>query len=383
MNTTYDLIVVGLGIMGAATLWRAASRYSRVLGIDAYGPTHSYGSSQGSSRIFRRAYWEGDNYLPLLNHADPLWNELEKTSQKQLLFRTGGIFIGPPSSRVVAGSVRTAGQGAIEHELWDWSKITTRSPTFNITRGTQALYEPGAYAIAACDARLEMLNEAVKHGASTDFGHRVVHLENEGSDVRVTTNGGRSYLARSVIVTAGPWIADNLLPELKQLIEPRRVPIYWFTPKSGFEKLFAPEHFPIFLYEREDGALLYGVPSIAGNETGVKIGFHNRQHTPAAPDCKAIPVQQQYVTEITSIVESLFPTLERSPIKASNCFYTMSPDESFLIGQSKVLKSTYFASACSGHGFKFAPAIGDALADLAIGQPARVSLSEFSANRFE
>jgi len=76
MNTTYDLIVVGLGIMGAATLWRA-SRYSRVLGIDAYGPTHSYGSSQGSSRIFRRAYWEGDNYLPLLNHADLLWNELE------------------------------------------------------------------------------------------------------------------------------------------------------------------------------------------------------------------------------------------------------------------------------------------------------------------
>jgi len=161
------------------------------------------------------------------------------------------------------------------------------------------------------------------------------------------------------------------------------VPIYWFTPKTGFEKLFAPENFPIFLYEREDGALLYGVPSIAGNETGVKIGFHNRQHTPAAPDCKAIPVQQQYVTEITSIVESLFPTLERSPTKASNCFYTMSPDESFLIGQSKVLKSTYFASACSGHGFKFAPAIGDALADLATGQPARVSLSEFSANRFE
>lgn len=383
MKNTYDIIVVGLGIMGAATLWRAASKYSRVLGVDAYGPTHSYGSSQGSSRIFRRAYWEGDNYLQLLNHADLLWNELEQTSQQQLLFRTGGIFIGPQSSRVVAGSIRTAVQGAIEHELWDWSKITNRSPAFNIKRGAQAVYEPGAYAIAACDARLEMLNEAVKHGASTDFGHRVVHLENDGSDVRVTTNGGRSYLARSVIVTAGPWIADNLLPELKQLLEPRRVPIYWFTPKVGFEKLFAAEHFPVFLYEREDGALLYGVPSITGNETGVKIGFHNRQHTPASPDCKAIPVQQRYVTEITSIVESLFPALERSPTKAANCFYTMSPDESFLIGKSKILESTYFASACSGHGFKFAPAIGDALADLSTGQPASSSLSEFSANRFD
>ncbi|KRP63464.1 hypothetical protein TU82_20655 [Pseudomonas orientalis] len=73
---------------------------------------------------------------------------------------------------------------------------------------------------------------------------------------------------------------------------------------------------------------------------------------------------------------------KRSPIYAKNCFYTLSPDDSFLIGESRALRSTYFASACSGHGFKFAPAIGDALANMAVGQQPHVSLAAFSAERF-
>lgn len=382
MKHMLDLIVVGLGIMGAATLWRAAPKCTSVLGIDASGPTHRYGSSQGGSRIFRRAYWEGEKYLPLLNHANLLWHELEKQIGHQILFDTGGVFIGPTSSSVVAGSIKTAIQGNIEHEIWTSSTARARLPAFDFRNNIRVVYEPGAYAISASDARLGMLNEAVRQGAMIEFGDSVVKIENHDAGIRLTTKNGRTHHAKSIALTTGPWINNNFLPELNNRIEPRRIPVYWFKPNMGFEKLFSKEHFPVFLYERNDGAILYGVPSIISNEPGVKIGFHNRQQDPAIPDWKNVPVQQQYIAEISDVVKTLFPKLEHLPAQAKNCFYTMSQDESFLIGNSKTLTATYFASACSGHGYKFAPSIGDALANMAVGQQPCLSLSEFSSDRF-
>ncbi|EED43392.1 sarcosine oxidase [Enterocytozoon bieneusi H348] len=382
MNRSYDVIVIGLGIMGAAALWRVASKCTRSLGIDASGPSHCHGSSHGASRIFRRAYWEGEKYLQLLNHADLLWKELEQVTQRHLLFRTGGVFIGDKSSRIVSGSIETAKKGKIEHEVWIASDARKHLPAFNIQDEMAVVYEPGAYAISASEARLAMLNDAVLNGAFTEFGNNVVKLEKHGTGVRVTTKSGCIYFAGSVIVTTGPWITTNLMPELTRFLEPRRVPIYWFKPKAGCETPFSQEQFPIFLYERQDGGLLYGVPSIVSNEPDVKIGFHNRQQSPSLPGWENVPVQHRYITEIPPIIESIFPKLEGIPTQAKNCFYTMSRDESFLIGHSKALESTYFASACSGHGFKFAPAIGDALANMAIGQQASFSLSAFSVDRF-
>lgn len=382
MKKIHDLIVIGLGVMGAAALWRAAPKCTSILGIDASGPTHCYGSSHGGSRIFRRAYWEGEKYLPLLNHANLLWHELETQTEQKILFNTGGIFIGPTSSSIVAGSIKTAIQGDIEYEILTSSTARARLPAFNVQDHIRAVYEPGAYAISACDARLGMLNEAVRQGAIIEFGDNVVKLENHGCGIRATTKSGRAHYAKSAILATGPWTANNFLPELNNRIEPRRIPVYWFKPKIGFEKLFSKEHFPIFLYERNDGGILYGIPSITSNEPGVKIGFHNRQQEPAIPDWKSVPVQQRYIAEISDIVKSIFPSLECLPALAKNCFYTMSLDESFLIGKSKTLWSTYFASACSGHGYKFAPSIGDALANMAVGQQPCLSLSEFSSERF-
>lgn len=382
MKSHYDVIVIGLGIMGAAALWRVAPKYTKSLGIDASSPTHDYGSSHGASRIFRRAYWEENKYLQLLNHADLLWNELEHVTQKHLLFHTGGVFVGTQSSRIVDGSIQTAKQGGIGHEVWNSSEARKWMPTFNMPEEMQAVYEPGAYAISATDARLAMLDEAVLNGAKTEFGDTVVKLENHGTGVRVTSKSGRVYFAGSAVITTGPWMASNLMPEISSLLEPRRVPIYWFKPKTGSETLFSQEQFPIFLYEREDGGLLYGAPSIVSSEPGVKIGFHNRQQIPSLPDWKNTRVQRRHIKEIAPIIDSLFPRLEPIPTQAKNCFYTMSPDDSFLIGKSKAMNSTYFASACSGHGFKFAPAIGDALANMATGRQANFSLSAFSVDRF-
>lgn len=382
MKKNYDVIVIGLGIMGASALWRVSSKCDRVLGLDASGPTHSSGSSHGASRIFRRAYWEGDKYLPLLKHADLLWNELEQLNKRRFLFKTGGIFIGQQSSRVVAGSIRTAKKGNIEHEIWTGATIKDNFPAFSFKDRMRAVFEPGAYAIAACDARLEMLNEAIYCGATAEFGDSVVAIENCGAGIRVSTQSGRTYFAKAVIVTTGPWISEHLSADLEGCLKPCQVPVYWFKPKKGSETLFSLDRFPVFLYEYPDGALLYGVPSIISSEPGVKIGFHNRQQMPATPDWRTTSVNRTHLEEISRTIESIFSDLESSPIGAKNCFYTMSLDESFLIGKSQTMGSVYFASACSGHGFKFAPAIGDALANMAVGQQPHVPLLSFSADRF-
>lgn len=382
MKSNYDVIVVGLGIFGASALWRLASKGKRVLGVDASGPTHCFGSSHGSSRIFRRAYWEGEKYLPLLNHADTLWCELEAVAQRKLLFKTGGIFIGHSDSRLVRGSTETAKNSKIPHKLLTSEKVNQYAPAFNIPPEFEALYEPGAYAISACDARLTMLNEAVHQGAVTIFGESIVSVEDHALGAILKTKSGKSYTAKSVIVTTGPWITEHLLPELKFYLETRKVPVYWFTPKVGSENIFSPEKFPVFLYESALGQLLYGVPSIISNEPGVKIGFHNRQQTPTSPSWMEFQVSQQMEEEVSSMVSPLLPDLEHLPARAKNCFYTMSKDESFLIGASTNFNSVYFASACSGHGFKFAPAVGDALAHLVDRQNPIVSISEFSPARF-
>lgn len=382
MKNVHDVIVIGLGVMGASALWRASQKCTKALGIDAAGPTHCYGSSHGESRIFRRAYWEGEQYLPLLNHADFLWHELAQSTDKKILFRTGGIFIGPKSSSVVDGSIKTANRGGIDHEVLTSSKIRGFLPAFNVHDGMHAVYEPGAYAISARDSRLEMMNEAVRHGARIEFGDNVVCLENHEAGVRATTKRGCTHYAKSVIVTTGPWMTNNLMKELTEHLEPRQVPIYWFSPKVNSERYFLKENLPVFLYEFENGDILYGAPSISSSEPGVKIGFHNRQQTPANADWKNTPIQQKHITEISEAITSIFPKLESLPTHVKNCFYTMSTDESFLIGKSKTLKKAYFASACSGHGYKFAPAIGDALANMAVGQKPCFSLSAFSVDRF-
>lgn len=382
MKNIYDVIIIGLGVMGTAALWRAVSKSTRVLGIEASGPTHSYGSSQGESRIFRRAYWEGEKYLPLLNRADLLWNELERLTQRQLIFRTGGLFVGHGSSRIIAGSIKTAKEGKIEHEVWSGERVKQAFPSFDLKNEMTAVFEPGAYVLSACDARLGMLNEAIRMGAVAQFGDRVVSLENHRQGVQVLTLSGHTYIAKSAIITTGPWITSRFIPSVGNFLEPRQVPIFWFKPKKQYESAFSLEKFPVFLYELKDGSILYGAPSISKTEPGIKIGFHNRQQLTSIPNWNNQPVKQAYSDEISKTIETLFSGLDPQPIKAKNCFYTVSPDESFLIGKIQSLNSSYFASACSGHGFKFAPAIGDALANLATGQRPEVSLSAFSPDRF-
>jgi len=377
----YDVVVIGLGIMGAAAAWRASLLGAKVIAMEKGGPTHRGGSSHGATRIFRQAYWEGQSYLRLLSLADKGWRELQSASETQLIVPTGGLFIGSRSTGIVAGSLRTAVHGQIEHEHLTAADIRERFPQFYVDDDMEAVYEPGAYAVLAEEARLQMLNEAVARGAELSYGEEVVSITSNAGWPSVTTRSGRSIGANSVLVCAGAANAMLLL-ELASVLLPKRVAIYWFEPRLGRAEEFGPRAFPVFLYEAKDGALLYGIAAGMSAESGVKIGFHNRQHVTYASSEEPAPDIKWYARVIENYVTEIFPDLVPSTVDGKWCIYTMTPDESFVVDRSANHPNVFYASACSGHGFKFAPAIGQVLAEQSMGLRSSVDLAAFAFDRF-
>jgi sarcosine oxidase len=245
----------------------------------------------------------------------------------------------------------------------------------------EAIYEPGAYAVLAEEARLQMLNEAVRRDAQLSYGDEVESITSNAGRPTVITRSGRSIVATSVLVCAGAANA-MLLPELASVLQPKRVPIYWFEPRYGCREKFSPRAFPVFLYEAKDGALLYGVAAGMSTESGVKIGFHNRQHVTYASSEKPASPMKGYAGEIERYVAEIFPDLVPSAASGKWCIYTMTPDESFVFDRSSIHPNVFHANACSGHGFKFAPAIGQVLAEQGMGLRSSVELDAFTFDRF-
>jgi sarcosine oxidase len=258
--------------------------------------------------------------------------------------------------------------------------VRSHLPQFGIEDGMHALFEPGAYALASDAGRLQMLDEAVRHGAELSYGTSAVSIVHSSQGLSITNRAGITKRCKAAVITTGAWMSE-LLPELRAHLAPQHVPVYWFEPRPGCAARFSPEALPVFVYECTDGTLLYGVPAGTG-ERGVKIGLHNRQQLPWADGPKP-ELHAGLRAEIGHHVARLFPELLPEPIDAQWCIYTLSPDGSFLIGAAPRIPGVYYASACSGHGFKFAPAIGSVLAALALGEPPPVAIDAFSVGRFQ
>lgn len=381
MSQHFGTVVVGMGIMGSASVWRLSQRGVDVLGLDAGAPINLLGSSHGGSRIFRQAYWEGLDYLPILKRADKGWRELQALSDRRLLNFTGGLFIGPVRSGVVRNSAATAKAGGVAHRQLTGHQVAEDFPAFNLLSDMEAVFEEGAYTIAADDARLEMLNQAVLHGAQLRFGCRLEKIERVADRLSLKLSDGQTIGADRVVLATGASLAGPLIPDLAGVVRPSSVPIYWFNYKSGQEREFT--HFPAFLYELPDGRLLYGTPQIDPAEPGIKIGFHNHQQRELNVADQRLPVNKAFIDEIAECVASLFPGLSAQPYASRKCVYTMSPDESFLMGESKEFPGVYYVSACSGHGFKFAPEIGDYMRRAVLGEPFSEVAPLFAVERYK
>jgi sarcosine oxidase len=363
----YDAVVVGLGAMGSAALYHLSRRGARVLG-------HDQGSSHGETRIIRLGYFEHPSYVPLLRRAYELWRELEIQAGRQLLHVTGILELGPADGTVVAGTLEAVRLHDLPHEVLDAQALMRRFPAFHIPSDHVGVLQPDGGFLEAEPAVEAHIALAQAAGADLYSQTAVERIDPAASGVRITTSRG-VVDAAAAIVTAGAW-TKSLLPGLPAPLRVTRQVVAWFEPRQP--ELFAPGRFPVFLLESRHG-IHYGFPLQAA---GLKIAKHFHADETVDPDRYDRAITADDEALIRAAMAEHMPAADGALRAASTCLYTMTPDGDFVVDRLPDHPNVIVASPCSGHGFKFAGVIGEALADLATSGATRHDLSRFQLARF-
>ena len=384
-----DVVVVGLGIMGSATLWRLAARGIAAVGIDRHHPPHTFGQSKGESRMLRRVQFEGDQYVALGRLAYELWADLEREIGQAIFRRTGMLVIGPPKSQLIEGGRESARLGGMDIESLDAVALRSRHPQHLVADDEIALFDPeGGYASPdlAIDA---MLRLAVAAGASTRLGCAVTSITHGDRDVVLATPEG-NVRARQVVVAAGAWL-PTLLPQFASAIAIER---HCYAHVRVIEPAaFVPERFPVWI--RENGAntglsihsshshkkriFAFGFPTLDGAR--VKVGFPVTGAIVelAGMDHEPWPAERQAFESgrLQAVLAGLAPGFEEFTV----CHYDNSADFDFIVGPLPASPRITVLGGFSGHGFKHAPAIAECAAALVAGVAPSVDIERFSPAR--
>jgi sarcosine oxidase len=365
--------VAGLGAAGASALYALSRRGVDVLGIDRHVPPHALGSSHGRSRIIRQAYFEDPRYVPLVQRAWQGWRDLERASGRTLLLETGGLMLGPADGTLVRGTLASARHHGLPHEVLSHRALARRFPAFQLPPEHIGVLEPRAGVLDPEAAIATLLDLAQGAGATVRTDCPLTGWEAAGDHVRVQL-GEAVVTARRLILALGPWM-PAVVPALPLRVE--RNVLYWFAPAAP-TAAFAPEHFPVFLHEHAPGRFWYGFPDTGH---GVKVAAHGEgEWTSAAALRRAVDPHE--VAAMAERVRTLLPGAAGPLQTAVACPYTHTPDGHFILDRYPGHPAVILASPCSGHGFKFAPALGELLADLAMDQPPGPLGPFFAADRF-
>ena len=373
----FDVIIVGLGGIGSAAAFHLAARGARVLGLDRFPIAHDRGSSHGQTRLIRRAYFEHPDYVPLLDRAYALWRDLEARTGRRLLVESGLLLAGPPESDVIAGAVHAAGAHAIPIERLAAADACRRWPQVALPEAWVAVHEPqaGYLFVEACVAAHAAAAAAA--GATLRIGPQVRAWRREGDGVAVTTDAG-DVAADRLVLAPGPWASGLLgLPAVPLVV--LRKSLFWYRPPAARAAEFATGALPCFAFARPDG-FFYGFPALDGR--GVKLAEHTGGGVvadPLAVDRAIDPGERRALVEV---ITDHLPRLGTAMADHAACLYTMSPDHHFVVGLHPGDRRVAIAAGFSGHGFKFASVMGEALADFALTGTTPLPLAFLSPTRF-
>jgi sarcosine oxidase len=371
----YEVIVVGLGAMGSAAAYELAARGVRVLGIDSFQPPHTFGSTHGRTRIIREAYYEHPLYVPLVRRAFQRWEALERATGGTLYIKTGGLMVGPPDGELVSGALASAREHDIAHEMLDAPALRRRFPVLRPPPGTVALLEERAGLLLPEACVAAHLDLAARHGATLQTAERMLGWSAAGSGVRVTTERA-SYECAQLLLAVGPWL-PTVASDITLPLEIERQTFHWFAPNANADQLRA-ERLPLALWELENSRLFATFPD-AGD--GFKVGIHHEGERTTVDTVRRTTTAQED-EDVRALTARLIPDAAGALREARVCVYTNTPDHHFLIDRHPRHEEVLIASPCSGHGFKFASAIGELLADMITGRPSCVDPSPFRLARF-
>jgi sarcosine oxidase len=384
----FDTIVLGLGAMGSATAYQLARRGNGVLGIDQFSPPHALGSSHGDTRITRLAIGEGEQYTPLALRSHQLWRELERETGTKLFTICGGLIISSSAKtsrthveNFFDNTLAAAKKYAIAHEVLNATEIRRRFPRFNVADDEQGYFERDAGFLRPEACVRAHLMAAELRGAEIHCEERVSRFEASANAVTVTTDR-ETYVAETLIVAAGAWLPGLVDHRLTRHFTVYRQTLFWFDI-DGPVTPFLPGRWPIFIWElqgKEQG--IYGFPAIDGPRGGMKIATEQYESATTAEAVDRTVTDREKKAMYEDYVAPYIAGVSDRCLRAMSCLYTVTPDFGFVIDTHPDSKRVIIVSPCSGHGFKHSPAIGEALADLAIDGGTAVDLSAFSLQRF-
>lgn len=364
----YDCIVLGFGGVGSAALRAAAMRGWDVVGVDQFGPAHNRGSSHGQTRIIRRAYFEHPNYVPLTFRAFEKWDELNKRyrvnlSRKELITTCGLLQIGLPDQEVICGVQASAKTHDLRLETFEPDEIQRRLPLFKVQSPYIGLFEPDAAFLRVELCVAAAIEQATKQGAQLLPNTQVTSWEvDDRGDVVVQTSRG-PLKGRRLIVTAGAW-AGELLNGLDLGLQILQKQQHWFQLDRVDQKF--QNQFPAFLVEEDNGDCFYGLPEI--DYLGFKVCEHSGGKPLSSPRAIDAGLNQSELTRTESFMKRWMNFQRSRVVHHCQCMYTMSRDGHFIVDRLPEYENVTFAAGMSGHGFKFAPVIGEYLVELLDGK---------------
>jgi sarcosine oxidase len=371
----FDVVVCGLGIMGSAAALHLARRGLRVLGVERFAPGHDRGSSHGGTRIIRLAYFEHPSYVPLLQRAYELWRELGRASGKQLLHQTGIVEIGLRDSSVVSGTLASCRLHDLPHEVLNASALMRAYPAFDLPPNYVAVHQPDGGFVEIETSIEACISLAQAEGAEIRSGTRVLAIEPRAGGVRLTSDSD-VVDAGSAIVTVGPWMS-TLVSELSAQLRVTREVVGWFATARPVLSPVGP--LPVFIIESPHG-IHYGIPP--HNDSGMKVAKHHHRNQAVDPEDYDCTISAQDEALIRAAIRDYLPAADGPLVAAKTCLYTVTRDGHFIIDRVAGHENIVMASVCSGHGFKFAPVVGEILADLATVGATRHDIGRFRLSRF-
>lgn len=354
----YDTIVVGAGAMGSAAAYYLARRGQRVLALERFGIPHSMGSSHGHTRIIRLAYYEDPSYVLLMQRAYELWSEIQNVAGEKLLYTIGSIDAGPEDSWVFQGSWNSCRLHNLPHQVLTGAELRRRYPGYHLPPEHLALYQPDGGFLTPERCIVSYVMAAQSLGAEFHAQERTLEWEPLESGVRVHTDRG-TYEAANLVVTAGAW-NEELVDVLRGLAVPERQILAWLQPTRP--ERFRLDNFPVFNLLVDEGRF-YGFPVFS--VPGFKFGKYHHLEEDVNPDHLDREPHREDESLLRQFAERYFPEGTGPTMDLQPCMFTNTEDKHFIIDTHPDYPQVSFASACSGHGFKFASVVGEIMADLA------------------
>jgi sarcosine oxidase len=373
----FDVIVLGLGAMGSAALYQLAKRSADVLGIDRFEPPHPYGSSGGETRITRIACGEGADYSHFATRSHAIWREIEAELGVELLTQNGLLVISGPGQRAAGHdnpeflktTIAAARLAQVPHRIMTGADVRTEFPVFDVRNDDVAYHDAVGGFVRPEQCIAAQLALARRNRAAIHVNETVLGFEPQAGSVRVTTDKA-VYAATRLVVTAGPWLPALLGGGSSLPFTVTRQVLYWFRLRD--EKAlaaFKPERCPVYIWQIPAPQIVYGFPALGGVEDGVKLATEQYAEatTPDAVDRTVEP--DEIAAMYRTYVAPYFPGLTSICVKTHVCLYTWVAQARFVIDRHPACDDVIVASPCSGHGFKHSAAIGELLAQMALGEP--------------